>query len=150
MRVVATNKKAYRDFQILETYEAGIELKGTEVKSVREGRVNLRDSYVRAKDGELFLVNTHISPYEKGNLFIHDPKRDRKLLLHRREINRIIGRIQERGLTAIPLKMYINKRGLVKVEIALAKGRKLYEKKQKLKEKAIEREAMAELKRYRF
>jgi SsrA-binding protein len=150
MRVVATNKKAYRDFEILETYEAGIELKGTEVKSVREGRVNLRDSYVRAKDGELFLVNAHISPYEKGNLFNHDPKRDRKLLLHRREINRIIGRIQERGLTAIPLKMYINKRGLVKVEIALAKGRKLYEKKQKLKEKAIEREAMAELKRYRF
>ncbi len=150
MRVVATNKKAYRDYEILETYEAGIELKGTEVKSVREGRVNLKDSYVRPKDGELFLVNAHISPYEKGNVFNHDPKRDRKLLLHRREINRIIGRIQERGLTAIPLKMYINKRGLVKVEIALAKGRKLYEKKQKLKEKAIEREAMAELKRYRF
>ncbi len=150
MRVVATNKKAYRDYEILETYEAGIELKGTEVKSVREGRVNLKDSYVRPKDGELFLVNAHISPYEKGNVFNHDPKRDRKLLLHRKEINRIIGRIQERGLTAIPLKMYINKRGLVKVEIALAKGRKLYEKKQKLKEKAIEREAMAELKRYRF
>ena len=150
MRVVATNKKAYRDYEILEIYEAGIELKGTEVKSVREGRVNLKDSYVRPKDGELFLINAHISPYEKGNVFNHDPKRDRKLLLHRREINRIIGRIQERGLTAIPLKMYINKRGLVKVEIALAKGRKLYEKKQKLKEKAIEREAMAELKRYRF
>ncbi len=150
MRVVATNRKAKRDYEILETYEAGIELRGTEVKSVREGRININDSFVRAKDGELFLVGAHISPYHHGTAFNHDPLRQRKLLLHRKEIDRIISRIREKRLTVIPLKVYFNKRGKVKVEIAVARGRKAYEKKQKLKEKDIEREMKAELKKWRY
>ena len=150
MRVVATNRKAKRDYEILETYEAGIELRGTEVKSIREGRININDSFVRAKDGELFLVGAHISPYHHGTAFNHDPLRQRKLLLHRKEIDRIISRIREKRLTVIPLKVYFNKRGKVKVEIAVARGRKAYEKKQKLKEKDIEREMKAELKKWRY
>ncbi len=150
MKIAATNRKAKRDYEILETYEAGIELKGTEVKSIRNGRININDSFVRTKNGELFLVGTYISPYKQGNIFNHDPLRDKKLLLHRREINRIIGKIREKRLTVIPLKIYINNKGKVKVEIAVAKGRKSYEKKQKLKEKDIEREMMAELKKYKF
>ena len=150
MRVVATNRKAKRDYEILETYEAGIELRGTEVKSIREGRININDSFVRAKDGELFLVGAHISPYHHGTAFNHDPLRQRKLLLHRKEIDRIISRIRESRLTVIPLRVYFNKRGKVKVEIAVARGRKAYEKKQKLKEKDIEREMKAELKKWRY
>ncbi len=150
MRVVATNRKAKRDYDILETYEAGIELRGTEVKSIREGRININDSFVRAKDGELFLVGAHISPYHHGTAFNHDPLRQRKLLLHRKEIDRIISRIRESRLTVIPLRVYFNKRGKVKVEIAVARGRKAYEKKQKLKEKDIEREMKAELKKWRY
>ncbi len=150
MRIVATNRKAKRDYEILETYEAGIELRGTEVKSIREGRININDSFVRAKDGELFLVGAHISPYHHGTAFNHDPLRQRKLLLHRKEIHRIISKIRERRLTVIPLKVYFNKRGKVKVEIAVARGRKLHEKKQKLKERDIEREMRAELKKWRY
>ncbi len=150
MRIVATNRKAKRDYEILETYEAGIELRGTEVKSIREGRININDSFVRAKDGELFLVGAHISPYHHGTAFNHDPLRQRKLLLHRKEIDRIISKIREKRLTVIPLKVYFNKRGKVKVEIAVARGRKLHEKKQKLKERDIEREMRAELKKWRY
>ncbi len=150
MKIVATNRKAKRDYEILETYEAGIELRGTEVKSIREGRININDSFVRAKDGELFLIGAHISPYHHGTAFNHDPLRQRKLLLHRKEIDRIISRIREKRLTVIPLKVYFNDRGKVKVEIAVARGRKAYEKKQKLKEKDIEREMKAELKKWRY
>ena len=150
MRVVATNRKAKRDYEILETYEAGIELRGTEVKSIREGRININDSFVRAKDGELFLVGAHISPYHHGTAFNHDPLRQRKLLLHRKEIDRIISRIREKRLTVIPLKVYFNKRGKVKVEIAVARGRKAYEKKQKLKEKEIEMEMKKKKKKWRY
>ncbi len=150
MKIVATNRKAKRDYDILETYEAGIELKGTEVKSIRRGKININDSFVREKGGELFLVGAHISPYEQGNIFNHDPLRDRKLLLHKKEILRIITKIREKRLTVIPLKVYFNNKGKVKVEIAVAKGRKLYEKKQKIKERDIEREMQAELKKYRY
>lgn len=150
MKIVATNRKAKRDYDILETYEAGIELKGTEVKSIRRGKININDSFVREKRGELFLVGAHISPYEQGNIFNHDPLRDRKLLLHKKEIHRIITKIREKRLTVIPLKVYFNNKGKVKVEIAVAKGRKVYEKKQKIKERDIEREMQAELKKYRY
>jgi len=150
MKIVATNRKAKRDYEILETYEAGIELKGTEVKSIRNGRININDSFIREKRGELYLVGAHISPYEQGNIFNHDPLRDRKLLLHKKEIHRIITKMKEKRLTVIPLKVYFNKRGKVKVEIAVAKGRKAYEKKQKIKERDIEREMQAELKKWKY
>jgi len=150
MKIVATNRKAKRDYEILETYEAGIELKGTEVKSIRNGRININDSFIREKRGELYLVGAHISPYEQGNIFNHDPLRDRKLLLHKKEIHRIITKMKEKRLTVVPLKVYFNKRGKVKVEIAVAKGRKAYEKKQKIKERDIEREMQAELKKWKY
>ncbi|MCD6454713.1 MAG: SsrA-binding protein SmpB [Candidatus Aminicenantes bacterium] len=150
MKIVATNRKAKRDYEILETYEAGIELKGTEVKSIRNGRININDSFIREKRGELYLVGAHISPYEQGNIFNHDPLRDRKLLLHKKEIHRIITKMKEKRLTVVPLKVYFNKRGKFKVEIAVAKGRKAYEKKQKIKERDIEREMQAELKKWKY
>lgn len=122
IKVIATNRKAYHDYFIEETIEAGIELKGTEVKSVRLGHVNLKDSFARVENGEVFLYNMHISPYEKGNIFNVDPMRDRKLLLHKHEINRLAGYVQQKGYTLIPLKIYI-KRGKIKVELAVAKGK---------------------------
>jgi SsrA-binding protein len=142
-KVVATNRKAYHDYFIQETYEAGISLLGTEVKSLREGRVNLRDSYVIIKDNEAFLLNCHISPYSHGNIQNHDPLRTRKLLLHRREINRLFGALTQKGLTIIPLKIYF-KNGKAKVEIALAKGKRKYEKREAVKKK----EARREIERY--
>ncbi|WP_022847384.1 MULTISPECIES: SsrA-binding protein SmpB [unclassified Desulfurobacterium] len=143
------NKKAFYDYEILEKYEAGIELKGTEVKSLREGKANLRDSFVRIDNNEAYLFNAYIAPYTHGNLFNHEPTRRRKLLLHKREIKRLLGKSQEKGLTIVPLRMYFNKRGKVKVEIALAKGKKLYDKRETIKKREQEREAQKALKYWR-
>jgi SsrA-binding protein len=120
-KLVSRNRKAFHDYHIEETYEAGIVLQGTEVKSVRGARVNLRDSYARVEGGELYLFNMHISPYDPGNRYNHDPRRTRKLLMHKAEIGRLAGKVQEKGYTLIPLKIYL-KRGLVKVELGLARG----------------------------
>ncbi len=145
--MVAKNRKALRDFEIIETFEAGIVLVGSEVKSVRAGRVSIDDAYARVKDGEVWLYGMHIAPYEKSSAFTPDPKRKRKLLLHKREILKLRSRTEERGLTIIPLEVYFS-RGLVKVKIALARGRKKYQKKQYLIEKQKEREKERELREY--
>ncbi|WAM34198.1 SsrA-binding protein SmpB [Caldicellulosiruptor morganii] len=147
IKVIATNRKAYHDYFIEETIEAGIELKGTEVKSVRLGHVNLKDSFARVEDGEVFLYNMHISPYEKGNIFNVDPMRDRRLLLHRHEINRLAGYVQQKGYTLIPLKIYI-KRGKIKVELAVAKGKKLYDKREAIAKRDAELEIKKKMKEY--
>ncbi len=146
MTVVTTNKSAYHEYFIEETYEAGIQLVGSEVKSIRMGGVNLKDSFVLVKNGELFLVNAHISPYKMGNRFNHEPKRDRRLLMHKREIDRLTGKAERKGYTLVATKMYF-KQSLVKVEVALAKGKELHDKRQALKEKQEKRDiarAMAE------
>ena len=127
IKIIAKNRKARHDYFIEETFEAGIVLTGTEVKSIRLGKVNLKDSYADVKQGEVYLHNMHISPYEKGNIFNSEPMRDRKLLLNRREINKLIGYIQQKGYSLIPLQIYLT-RGLVKVQLAAAKGKKLYDK----------------------
>jgi SsrA-binding protein len=139
MKVICQNRKAYHDYQIEETFEAGIALSGTEVKSLREGKANVKDSYVIIKDHEVFLLNCHISHYSHGNIMNHDPLRTRKLLLHRKEINRLWGKTAMRGFTLIPLKIYF-KGPVAKVEIALAKGKKLFEKRETIKEKDARRE----------
>ena len=139
-KVVAINKKARHGYFIEETYETGIALTGTEVKSIRAGKVNLRDSYAEVKNGEVFVHNMHISPYEAGNQFNHEPKRSRKLLLHKYEIRRLIGKTQERGYTLVPLKIYFNEKGKVKLEIGLAKGKKLYDKRREIAKRDAERE----------
>jgi SsrA-binding protein len=145
---IADNRKAYHDYFIDDTYEAGIALAGTEVKSLREGRVNLRDAYVEVKGPawrpELFLQNAHISPYDQGNIWNHDPLRSRKLLMHRHEIERIAGRVHERGYTVVPTKMYM-KDGRVKVEIGLARGKKLYDKRQDMAKRDADRDMQREL-----
>jgi SsrA-binding protein len=138
-KLLCQNKKAYHDYFIEETFEAGIALTGTEVKSLRQGKGNLKDSYVRAEEGEAFLHHTHISPYPFGHQFNHEPERVRKLLLHKREIRRLTGKTQERGYTVVPLKMYL-KRGKVKVEIGLAKGKVQYDKREALKKRSADRE----------
>ncbi|NLY39419.1 MAG: SsrA-binding protein SmpB [Firmicutes bacterium] len=138
-KIISTNRKARHDYHIEETYEAGIVLTGTEVKSVRAARVNLKDSYALVENGELLLYNMHISPYEQGNRFNHDPLRTRKLLMHRVEIRRLAGKVKEKGYALIPLKIYL-KRGLVKVELALARGKKLYDKRQAIAERDSRRE----------
>jgi SsrA-binding protein len=127
IRVVATNRRATHDYHIENRYEAGLVLLGSEIKSIRAGRANLRDGYVSPRDGELWLVNVHIAPYQPAARQGHDPRRPRKLLLHRREINRLIGRVQERGYTIIPLRLYL-KQGRAKVEIGLARGKRQYDK----------------------
>jgi SsrA-binding protein len=149
MRLIAKNKKAFFNYEILETYEAGISLVGSEVKSIREGRISLKESYAEIKEGELFLVNCHVSPYDAANRFNHDPLRERKLLLHRREIKRLTGKIKERGLTLVPTKILINDKGKVKVELALAKGKRAYQKREAIRERDRDREMQAELKRWR-
>lgn len=146
--LVATNRKAWHDYLILENLEAGLVLVGTEVKSLREGRANLKDSFARIKNGEAYLYNAHISPYGQAGPNNHDPTRTRKLLLHRQEINRLIGRVAEKGLTLIPLKLYF-KRGKAKVELALARGKKLYDKREKLKARVHEREIARAFKKRR-
>ena len=135
MKPICSNRKAYHEYHIEETFEAGLVLTGTEVKSLREGRGNLKDSYAKIRDGELFLVNSHISPYSCGNIFNHDPKRERKLLMHKREINRLLGKVKERGYTLVALSMYFDKRNRAKMEIALAKGKTLYDKRESIKRK---------------
>jgi SsrA-binding protein len=149
MKIISTNKKAYFNYEILETYEAGISLLGSEVKSIREGRISLKESYAEIKDGEVFLVNCHISPYEPANRFNHEPTRERKLLLHRREIKRMIGKVLEKGLTLVPTKVLINDKGKVKVEVSLAKGKRAYQKREIIKERDREREMRAEMKKWR-
>ena len=144
-KIIAQNRKAYHDYFIEETYEAGIVLKGTEIKSIRAGRVNLKDSFARVENGEVFLYNMHISPYEQGNRYNHDPLRTRKLLLHRREINKLIGLTKEAGYALIPLKIYI-KNGYAKIELALAKGKKKYDKREQLKKREAQREIERALK----
>ena len=144
--IVSTNRKAYHDYFIQETYEAGISLLGTEVKSLREGKANLKDSHVVIKDDQAFLLNCHISPYTHGNLQNHDPLRTRKLLLHKREINKLWGALSQQGLTLIPLKMYF-KKGKAKVEIGLAKGKRKYEKREAIKAKEADREMQRYLKK---
>ncbi len=137
-RVISENRKAYHDYHIEETYEAGIVLEGSEVKSVKLGRVSIQEAFIRPKDGELYVYNMHIAPYDKTAVFKPDPKRPRKLLLHRREIDRIIGRITMRGYTAVPLKV-INRRGWIKLVIGLAKGKRKYEKRESIKRRDMER-----------
>ena len=135
---VATNKKAFHEYFILETFEAGIVLLGTEVKAIREGRLNLKDSYAMVQSGEMFLFNCHISPYSHGNRENHDPTRTRKLLLHEREIRKLIGKTQEKGLTLVPLRVYL-KRGRVKVELGVARGKKLIDKRETERRKEADR-----------
>ncbi|MDX9872634.1 MAG: SsrA-binding protein SmpB [Clostridia bacterium] len=139
MKVVTENRKARHDYFIEETYEAGIALTGTEVKSLRGGRANLKDSYAQVENGEMFLFNMHISPYEQGNRYNVDPTRARKLLLHKSEINRLFGKVKQQGLTLVPLKVYFT-RGRAKVELALAKGKKQYDKRDALAAKDAQRE----------
>jgi SsrA-binding protein len=138
-KIIAVNKRARFDYHISETLEAGLVLQGTEVKSLREGRVVLKDAYADIQDGEVFLVHAHINEYSQGNRFNHDPERPRKLLLHRREIKRLIGKTQERGLTLIPMRMYFA-RGKAKVELGLAKGKKHYDKREDLKRRTAQRD----------
>lgn len=139
IKLIAQNKKAYHDFEIGEKFEAGLVLLGTEVKSLREGRANLKDSYARVKRDEVFLFGLHISPYSHASFDNHDPERIRKLLLHRSEIKRLLGKTQERGFSLVPLKLYF-KEGKAKVEIALARGKKEYDKRESLKKKEETRE----------
>ncbi len=139
-KVIVTNRRARRDYHVLDTYEAGIVLKGTEVKSLRAGKVHLKDSYAEVTDkGEIFLLSAHISPYEQGNIYNHDPERPRKLLLHKKEILRIASRVAEKGLTLIPLRMYF-KRGRAKVELGVCKGKKLYDKRAAVQERQVKRD----------
>lgn len=139
-KVVATNRKAFHDYTIEEKLEAGIVLTGTEVKSLREGRVNLRESYASVDRGEVFLHHCHISPYSHGNIMNHDPVRRRKLLLHRKQINKLLGKTQQKGLTLVPLRIYFSPRGQAKVEIALAKGKKQYDRREAIKGREAARE----------
>ncbi len=139
IKVVAQNKKARHDYFIEQTMEAGIVLSGTEVKSIRQGKVNLKDSYAMIEGGEVILNGMHISPYEQGNIFNKDPLRDRKLLLHKSEINRLIGYTQQKGLSLVPLQLYF-KRGIVKLELGIAKGKKLYDKRDDMAERDAKRE----------
>lgn len=145
IRLIANNKKAYHDYFIEDTYEAGIELAGTEVKSMRMGKCSIKESFIQIDRGEVFVYGMHISPYEKGNIFNKDPLRTRKLLLHQYEIRKIVGKIAEKGYTLVPLKVYF-KGSLVKVEVGIAKGKKLYDKRQDIAKKDQKREAEREFK----
>ena len=145
IKLIANNKKAYHDYFIEETYEAGIALHGTEVKSLRMGKCSIKESFVRTEKGEVFIYGMHVSPYEKGNIFNRDPLRVKKLLLHKGEINKLVGKIAEKGFTLVPLKVYF-KGSLVKVEIGLAKGKKLYDKRADIAKKDMRREAEKEFK----
>jgi len=144
-KLVANNKKAYHDYFIEEKYEAGIALHGTEVKSLRMGKCSVKESFIRIENGEVFIYGMHVSPYEKGNIFNKDPLRVKKLLLHKQEINKLSGKIKEKGYTLVPLQVYF-KDGLAKVEIGLAKGKKLYDKRQDIAKKDQKREAEKDFK----
>lgn len=138
--VVATNRKAFHDYAIEDKMEAGIVLRGTEVKSLREGKVNLRDSYASVDHEQVILHNCHITPYSHGNIMNHDPLRPRKLLLHRKEISKLLGKTQQKGLTIVPLRIYFSSRGKAKIEIALAKGKKQYDRREATKQREAGRE----------
>lgn len=143
-KIITTNRKARHEYEILESMETGIVLLGTEVKSLREGRANLKESFANVRNGELFLHNAHISPYSHGNINNHDPIRTRKLLLHKKQIKKLIGKVQEKGLTLVPLRLYF-KNGKVKVELALAKGKKIYDKRRDIAKRDSERELRRQL-----
>ena len=145
MKLVANNKKAYHDFFIDEKYEAGIELHGTEVKSLRMGKCSIKEAFVRIENGEAFIYGMNISPYEKGNIFNKDPLRVKKLLLHKQEINKMLGKIAEKGYTLVPLRVYFTD-GKAKVEIGLARGKKLYDKREDIAKKDLRRETEREFK----
>lgn len=145
IKLIANNKKAYHDYFIEDTWETGISLHGTEVKSLRMGKCSIKESFVRIEKGEVFIYGMHVSPYEKGNIFNRDPLRVKKLLLHKGEINKLVGKIAEKGFTLVPLKVYF-KGSLVKVEIGLAKGKKLYDKRADIAKKDMRREAEKEFK----
>jgi SsrA-binding protein len=149
-KLIAQNKKAFHEYSVLETYEAGIVLLGSEVKSCRMGKANLKDSYVRFEDGELYLVEAHISHYDWANRMNHDPLRSRKLLLHKQEIKKLYGKIREKGQTCVPLKMYFTEKSNVKVEIALVKGKTQYDRREEIRKKDVRREIERELKGKRF
>ena len=144
-KLIANNKKAYHDYFIEDTYEAGIALAGTEVKSLRMGKCSIKESFIRIENGEVFIYGMHISPYEKGNIFNKDPLRPRKLLLHKAEINKLNGKIKEKGMAIVPLKVYFNG-SLVKVEIGLARGKQLYDKRDDIAKKDMKREAERDFK----
>ena len=144
-KLVANNKKAFHDYFIDETYEAGIVLHGTEVKSMRMGKCSIKESFIRVENGEVFVYGMHVSPYEKGNIFNKDPLRVKKLLMHKYEINRLAGKIEEKGYTLVPLQVYF-KEGKVKVEIGLARGKKLYDKREDIAKKDARREVEREFK----
>ena len=145
IKLVANNKKAYFDYFIEDKYEAGVALHGTEVKSIRMGKCSIKESYIKIEDGEVFIYGMHVSPYEKGNIFNKDPMRIKKLLMHKYEINKLTGKLQQKGLTLVPLQVYL-KGGLVKVEVGLARGKKLYDKRESLAKKDMKREAEKEFK----
>ncbi len=145
IKLIANNKKAYHDYFIEDTYEAGISLVGTEVKSLRMGKCSVKESFIKIENGEMIVYGMHISPYEKGNIFNKDPLRPRKLLLHKYEINKMAGKMAEKGYTLVPLKVYF-KGSLVKVEVGLAKGKKLYDKRQDIAKKDAKREMEREFK----
>jgi SsrA-binding protein len=144
-RVIADNRKAFHDYHVLDTWEAGVVLLGTEVKAIREGRVNLRDSFARLDRGEVWLMNVHISPYSHTGYAHHDERRQRKLLLNRYEINKLAGRVQEKGLTLVPLQMYL-KNGRVKVMLALVKGKQAHDKRETIRRREVDRETRAAVK----
>ena len=149
MKIVARNKKAFHDFEILDKYEAGIELKGSEVKAIRMGRVNLKDSYVKVHNGEVWWMQGHISNLETTNVhFRHDETRPRKLLLHKKEIGKLVGATSEKGYSIVPIDLHFNNKNKAKLTIALAKGKQLHDKRQSLKEKQLKREASAAMKRF--
>lgn len=145
-KIIANNKKARHDYFIEEVYEAGMALTGTEIKSMRQGRINIKESYAKIEGNELILYGMHISPYEQGNRFNVDPLRPRKLLLHRQEIRKLIGYTTQKGLTLVPLNVYINEKGLAKMEIAVARGKKLYDKREDIAKRDTERRMQQEIK----
>ncbi|MGF1542794.1 MAG: SsrA-binding protein SmpB [Pleurocapsa sp.] len=148
IKIISDNRQARYLYEILETYEAGIVLVGTEVKSIRAGKVNLKDGYAIIRQGEAWLSNVHISPYQSvGDYFNHEPRRDRKLLLHRKEINRLLGQVEQQGLTLVPLKMYF-KGGKVKISLGLARGKKIYDKRETIKRRQDQREIARAMKQY--
>jgi len=142
---VALNRKARHNFFITDTFEAGLVLTGTEIKSIRAGKVNLSDSYARVERGEAWLMSAHIAPYEQGNRYNHEPRRDRKLLLHRSEIDQLMGRAAAKGLTVVPLRLYINDRGRAKIELGLAKGKQLHDRRRDIAERQSRRDMEREL-----
>ena len=146
MKILASNKKARHEYFIEETYEAGMVLSGTEIKSIRMGKLNLKESYARVENGEVIVYSMHISPYEQGNIYNKDPLRPRKLLLHKQEIRKLLGYTTQEGLTLIPLKVYLNDRGLAKMELAVAKGKKLYDKRDTLAKKDANRKIEQQMK----